>query len=225
MTVENVGEARVQVLASWFNVAVGTATPAASDSPRSDGVKQALEQEFNVLALQPHRAGHVMTTAYTEIVSSGELLARGWWFEPREKSHLPFLTYADPKSGDVLRVSVGAFVARGSRLTLAPSEDTFGCTADPAPIDTTVWTSIEPAVIRRFSTPEVRLAYGWIALEDGSIWPVACYAVGETWHEIPERSADDPVIETIDREYGLALTGSESELSLWPAAPVASPLP
>lgn len=225
VTVENVGEARVQVLASWFNVAVATATPAASDSPRSDNVKQAFEQVVSTMAIQPHRAEHNVTTAYSEIVSSGELLARGWWFEPREKSHLQFLTYADPKSGDVLRVSVGAYIARGSRLSLAPSNDAFGCTTEPAPIDTTVWTSNEPAVIRRFSTPQVRLAYGWLAFEDGSIWPAACYAVGETWHEIPERTADDPVVETLEREYGLALTGSESELSLWPASPVASPSP
>jgi hypothetical protein len=64
-----------------------------------------------------------------------------------------------------------------------------------------------------------------MALEDGSIWPAACYGVGETWHEIPARTADDPVVETLVREYGLALTGSESELSLWSVPPVASPQP
>ena len=225
VTIENVGEARVQVLASWFNVGVSRAIPESADVTKPDRVRLAFEQGASVMGYQPHRTGHYMTTAQPEIVSSGELLVRGWWFEPREKSHLQLLAYADPTAGDVLRVSVGAYIARGSRLTLEPWDTSFGCDAESAPIDTTTWAATEPAVIRRFSTPDVRLAYGWLAHEDGSLSAVPCYAVGDDWHALPARTADDPVVETLEREYGLAFTLAESELSLWPAIPVASPAP
>jgi hypothetical protein len=82
--VRNVGTARVQVLASWFNVAVLRAAASTPDADYAATVDSAFKRQPYILQSQPHRAALVVPADDPLIVASGELLERGWFFEPGE---------------------------------------------------------------------------------------------------------------------------------------------
>ena len=223
--VRNAGQARVQVLASWFNVAVVTASPTPSDADYALDLQSAFDQTPWAMQIQPHRAARLMTTDDAVVVSSGELLARGWYFEPGETSNVQFLTYVRPADGDVLYLGVGIDMARGSRLIEAPGTPTYpsDCDADPAPFDAMLWTSDEPSMIRSFTAPHISVAYGWETV-DGVLGFVSCYGVNDTWHQPPGTDAPpDPVLTSLDQEYGFAGTFAETQVSLWPSGSDATP--
>ncbi|HEY7131433.1 MAG TPA: hypothetical protein VH440_04225 [Candidatus Limnocylindrales bacterium] len=213
----NAGQSRVQVLASWFNVSVMKATPVDGEQSYASRVGEIFREMPYVLAVQPHRGTRLMTVAEPQTVASGELLTRGWGFEPGESSHVQFLTFARPGDGDVLHLGVGLAVARGSRLTLDDPAKGFGCNPQIDPVDVMSWTTSEPSLIRTFSTPKVTLSYAWETSEDGLVGFEQCFGVDDDWHPVPlPGEAPDPILDTLQQEYGLTNTYAESDLSLWP---------
>ncbi len=217
--VRNAGMARVQVLASWFNVAIVKASPTPSDADFAADLASAFDQDPWVMAQQPHRAARLMTADAPVVESSGELLARGWYFEPGEASTVQFLTYVRPADGDVLHLGIWIDMARGSRLieSLGKPDYPRACDADPVPFDAMLWTSEEPSMIRSFTAPRVSVAYGWETV-DGVLGITACYGINDRWHQPPVAEASpDPVLTSLDQEYGFARTFAETQVSLWPS--------
>jgi len=217
--VQNVGLTRVQVLASWYNVRTLTArAQTGSGDYFSMTIRDMLAQQPYLLESQPHRANRMVTMVEPEIVATGELLSRGWYFEPGERTRLSFLTFLDSTEADVLHVSAGLIMARGARLMLTSDDIGFPCQADPRPVNTSVWVSSEPSLVRDQLLPRVRIAYGWQATEDGVLGWTPCYFLDDVALN-PLEGPEQPtpaLLETINREYGLTSTYSEAQLSLWP---------
>jgi hypothetical protein len=216
--VQNVGRTRVQVLASWYNVRTLSAAETGSSDDFSQTVRDMFELQPYVLESQPHRADRTVTMVEPEIVATGELLSRGWWFEPDEETRVSFLTFLESTEADVLHVNAGLFMARGSRLELVAEDIGFPCAADPVPEDVSVWVSTEPSMVRDLLTPRVRLVYGWQTTEEGVLGLTPCYVLDDVALDLPEDPAQPApaALDTIAREYGLALTHAEAQLSLWP---------
>jgi hypothetical protein len=216
--ISNAGESRVQVLASWYNLA----TLDALDPDEGETLKANIDGSFSrlpyILEPQPHRAERNVVMSMPRPVAAGELLSRGWWFEPGESSHIQFLTYVDPLEGDVLHLGVDLDIARGHRLELDEEPATFECAADPQPIDVMGWQSAEPAAIREATTPKIRVVYGWQTAEDGTLVATACYGVNDRWYGLSDGGPTDDVLKVLEQEYGLAQTGAETQVSLWPGA-------
>jgi len=215
--VKNVGTARVQVLASWFNVAVLRAGTPSAGGDYAATVDLAFKKQPWVLESQPHRAARVVTDEQPMIVASGELLERGWFFEPGEDTRIQFLTFADPGSGDVLHLGVGIDMARGSRLELGDAPPSYPCATDGPVVDVMDWSSTEPSAIRSFTAPQVHMVYAWERSDLGVIGLQTCYEVNKTWHPVPEAGQPpDPMLPIIEAEYGLTATSAEAQVSLWP---------
>jgi len=209
--IENVGQARVQTLASWFNVTVANL----DRSPGSVVDRLHAGEGLTAQMLGQPRTSAEMTTAKRTVVAAGELLDRGWWFEPGERTHRQFLVYVDPTQGDLLEVFAGVEIARGARLIEDPSLR-FECAGDAKPVDVIAWKSSEPAAIRQLTIPSIRLAYALVPSAEGTIEPIGCFETGGQWHDLPTEQVSDDMFATLVREYGLATTGSQSQLILWP---------
>jgi hypothetical protein len=151
--VSNVGQSRVQVLASWYNLTTLQTIATASDAPYRRSVADSFHNPPYVLSNQPHRTGRLMTMSEPVPIGAGELLSRGWYFEPGESSHLQFLAFVDPRAADVLHLGMGLDIARGNRLELSSEKGAFACPTELEPVDTMVWTSSEPSTVRSVTTP------------------------------------------------------------------------
>ena len=110
-------------------------------------------------------------------------------------------------------------MARGSRLVESTGTATYPaeCIAEPRPFNAMLWTSEEPSTIRSFTAPRVSVAYGWLT-EDGVIGVASCHAVNDTWHpgSTDAEAPPDPVLTTLQEEYGFTETFAEAQVSLWP---------
>src|SRR5262245_36232420 len=207
--ISNAGESRVQVLASYYNLATFDALDPESD----DSLKQSVESSFgvppDVLHAQPHRADRNVTMSLVGPVAAGELLSHGWWFEPGESSHIQCLTYVNPLDGDVLHLGVNLEIARGNRLELDDQPPPFACASDRAPVGVLAWKSHEPAAIRRITTPPIRIVYGWQTGELGDLVDVPCFGVNDRWYGFENGDAAGDILKVLEQEYGLA--GTEAE--------------
>jgi hypothetical protein len=212
--VSNVGQSRVQVLASWYNILTLKTLPAASDTPYQSSVANSFLQQPYVLSTQPHRAGRLMTMSEPDPYGAGELLSRGWRFEPGEATHIQFLTFIDPVGADVLHLGIGLDIARGDRLALSSEPVEFRCATDFTPVNTMAWVSSEPSAIRTVTTPRIEMVYGWETSDDGVLGLDVCYGVNDEWFSA---AATDPIVEIVNDEYGVATTFAETQVSLWPA--------
>jgi hypothetical protein len=212
--VSNVGQSRVQVLASWYNISTFKAVPAPSDSPYKRSVDESFLQQPYVLSTQPHRTGRLMTMSEPDPYGAGELLSRGWRFEAGESTHIQFLTFIDPVGADVLHLGIGLDIARGNRLELSSEPATFKCETDITPVDTMAWVSSEPAAIRKVTTPRIEMVYGWETAENGVLGLDVCYGVNDEWFSA---ASTDPIVAMVNEEYGVATTFAETQVSLWPA--------
>jgi hypothetical protein len=218
--VSNVGQSRVQVLASWYNLTTLQTIATASETPYAQSVADSFDNEPFVLSTQPHRAGRLMTLSEPIPIGAGELLTRGWWFEPGESSHLQFLAFVDPKGADVLHLGMGLNIARGNRLELSAEKGSFECPTQFEPVDTMVWTSSEPSAVRSLTAPRLEMVYGWETAENGALGFETCYGVNDTWYSATSR---DPMLEIMSEEYGLVTTYAETQVSLWPAPAEVAP--
>lgn len=166
------------------------------------------------------------------VVESGQILDRGWFFEPGESSTREFIVHVPVGGYDLLRLSTLLFLAEYGRLdssaapVFGPKKELRDYRGWKFLVVTTAWDVRETSLVRRLTRGHNILWSSWLLAgpqndpsipNDPSMPSITDYVdkKGRTfdpWKEdLPSR------VLNLSEDYGLLFTNSRAELSLFPA--------
>jgi hypothetical protein len=244
VTLTNLGQRKVTVIDSIFRVTGQDIRkrPLASDTscfrrrkdpkrqPRvpKNGFCNMLEPvaESRTLALGGFVARRGSAEKNGEAVASGQVLERGWFFEPRESFRREFIVHVPAGRYDLLRVFTHLAIAEhgridtGAKPVFGPKKEVREYSGNKYLVVTTAWDVRETSLVRRLIRGHSILWSTWLLagpFNDPSLPGMVDYVdhEGQKFDPVVERIPDR--VQHLSEEYGLLNTYSRAELSLFPA--------
>jgi hypothetical protein len=245
ITLTNLGERKVTLIDSVFRITgqdihkrpLKENTGCFREQTKTKSQPELQENGFcNVLAPAaqseiPVQSGFVANRGSSEengeAVASGQVLERGWYFEPRESFKREFIVHVPVGGYDLLRMYTNLAIAEYGRLDTG-TEPVFGPRKEVRKyfganflVVTTAWDVRETSLVRRLIRGHSILWSKWLLAGPGSdpTLPVMVDYVdheGRTFDPWTATTTPDRV-QHLSKEYGLISTHSRAELSLFPA--------